>query len=386
MRLASSFFWFILLGSAATAQPSPPPKAGLTIPEGRFDTLSRPLQPGDQIEIHIFTLPDLEKTYQIRADGTLYHPFAGEVPAAGKTMAELERLLAQRFKKQIKTPGFRVALTSMAEAEAAVLGEVRNQGKFRFAAGTSVMDLIAQAGGISDKADRDSAILLRGGKEIRLNLGDGHQGELSKLLVRSGDILYINRGKRVGVAGEVQTKGVYAIGSSSPNSVEEAIKSAGGATDTAALNRVQIIRPSLAEPITVDMLNPKSAASVVLQDGDTVVIPPRRAVILGAVGKQGALPLTGKETLVEVVSLAGVSSGRLDAVVVVRAPDVVAGNDKKEVYDLENSLNQGNATVNVPIHDGDLVFVPPKDPNSRGLLENGGMLNLLLMARSFFSF
>ena len=359
--------------------------AGAQIPgKDQMDPGARLLQPGDTLEINILTLPEVEKKYPIRADGTFFHPLAGEVVASGKTLKQLEALLRQRFSKELRKPAFRVGVTAMAETDAAVLGEVKLQGKYKFAPGTSVMDLLALAGGVTDKADLDGAVILRSGKQIPLNLGPAGQAELSALVVRKGDIIYVNRGRRVGVSGEVQAKGIYAVSSKSVNPVEDAIKAAGGATETGALNRVQVIRPSLAKPIEVDLLNPEAASKVVLEDGDTVVLPPRRAVVLGAVSKPGAVPLIGKETLLDVVSIAGIEKGKIDALVVVRAADLAAGSNKKEVYNLEGTFSEGNPVVSVPIRDGDVVFVPAK--GEEGLLSNPtGLMSILVMARSLFA-
>jgi polysaccharide export outer membrane protein len=393
--MRSLFCSLAILGSLGlTAQAEPPATAGttgstLTIPEG-FDSQSRPLQPGDRLEINIFSLPDLERQYQIRADGTFYHTYAGEVQASGKTLKQVNAILTQRFKKQLRSPEFRIGVVQMAEAEATVTGEVHNTGKFKFGPGTSVIDLIAMAGGLSDKADRDSAVLHRAGKEIPLNLNPSGQAEMARMMVRSGDIIFINRGKRVNMFGEVQTKGQYTIGSKSANPIEEAIKAAGGMTDSAALNRIMVRRASLGDnPILVNYLNPQDVAKIALEDGDTITVPARSVVVLGAVNRQGALPLTGKETLMDVVSQAGVGQARLDSVVVVRCEDVMAGNDKKEVYNLEKFFTEGSregAAINIPIHDGDMVFLPQKEASTGGLFGGGNLLSLLVMARSLFAF
>ena len=368
----------LLIQTLAWSQPPIIPQWEAINPQKRV------LQKGDQLEIHLVSLPDTEKKYTVRADGTFFHPLAGEIQASGKTLQQVEAILAQRLKRELRNPAFRIGLTSLADAEAAVMGEVRSQGKFKFAAGTSVMDLLAQAGGLSEKADKDSAIIWREGKEIEINLNPAGLNELSRMQVRNGDILYVNRGKRVGVSGEVQAKGIYSVSTKSVNSVEDAVKAAGGATESAALSRVQIIRPSLAAPILVNLLDPAEAGKIILQDGDTVLVPARRAVILGAVGKQGILPLNGSESLVDVVSQAGVSQGNLAAVVVIRAADVQASTDKKEIYNLEGNFQEGQQTVRVPIQDGDVVFVPPKAENN--LLTGGSsLMQMLFMARSLFS-
>ncbi len=345
----------------------------------------RILQPGDQLEINIFTLPEVEKKYQIRADGTFFHPFAGEVAASGKTLAQLEGLLRQRFTKELKKPAFRIGVTTMAETDCAVLGEVRNQGKFKIAPGSSVMDLLAQAGGVTEKADLDGAVILRAGKSLPIDLGPKGQAELSRLAVQKGDIVYVNRGKRVGVSGEVQSKGIYVVSSKSINPVEEAVKAAGGATEAGALNRVQIIRPSLSQPIEVNLLDPAVASKIPLEDGDTVMLPARRVVVLGAVTKPGALNLVGKESLVDVVSTAGLSKAKLDAVVVIRSKDVLAGSDKKEIYNLDSSFKEGNAMVTVPVQDGDVVYVPTLEEGAGLMSSASGLMTILYMARSLFA-
>lgn len=366
----------IPVANAAPEGPSPVPS--------RVDATTRRLHAGDQLEIHIATLPEIEKKYTIRADGTFFHPFAGEVPAAGKTLTELQALLRQRFSRQLRNPSFRIGLTSTADAEVAVLGEVKVQGKVRFTEGASVMEVLAQAGGLTEKADPDTAVLWRSGRGIKVNLSPSAQGDLSKMLVENGDILYINKGRRVGVSGEVQQKGVYAIGSEVTNPVAEAIKNAGGALETAALNRVQIIRATLPQPLLVNLLD-ASKERLVLEDGDMVLVPPRRAAILGAVAKQGAVSLTGKETILDVISQVGVNQGRLDQVVVIRAADVASGTDKKEVLNLSGSLSEGEKpVVNTPIFDGDVVYVPPKDANQGLFNSPNGLMNLLLIGRSLF--
>lgn len=349
------------------------------------DSADRLLQPGDQLEINILTLPEVEKKYQVRADGTFFHPYAGELKVAGMNLQKVEKLLRERFSKQLRNPEFRVGITTMADGDAAVLGEVRSQGKVKFSAGCTLLELLAQAGGVTEKADVDGAVLLRSGKQIPLNLGREGQPELARMHVQKGDILFVNRGRRIGVSGEVQAKGIYVIGSKSANGVQDAIKAAGGATELGALNRAQVIRPSLSKPIEVDLLNPTQSAAVQLEDGDTVLLPSRRAVVLGAVGKPGPVTLVGTETLLDVLSMAGLNDkARLSSLIVIRAADVNSGGNKKEVYNIQDTFSEDKAQASIPIRDGDVVFVPTQEEN--GMFSSNNILSVLLMARSMFAF
>jgi polysaccharide export outer membrane protein len=375
---------------AAPPTPPAPVKPAESIPS-RLDANTHVLQPGDQIEVHVFSMPELEKVYQIRADGSFFHPLVGEVQARGMTLSQLELALKPRISKELKRSNFRLGLHSLAEAEASVLGEVHSQGMFKFAPGSSALDLIAHAGGLTNKADLDGAVVLREGKRIELDLTKQNQAALSNFLIQSGDVIYIHPGKRVGVSGEVHEKGLYAV-SFRNGTIADAIKAAGGATGSAALNRVLINRPSLAKPLEVNLLVKASIDPELLKDGDTVVVPARRAVVLGAVDKAGPVNLTGQENLCDVISAVGTSRGRLDQIVVIRADQVTRSDPNgenaapnKEEYNLEKFFAEGTGKPEVALNDGDVVFVPSKDqPND--LLSTNGLMNIMFMARSFLSF
>jgi polysaccharide biosynthesis/export protein len=53
--------------------------------------------PLDVLDVTVFKVPDLDKTVQVKADGTIIYPLIGEVPAAGKTARELARDLEHRL-------------------------------------------------------------------------------------------------------------------------------------------------------------------------------------------------------------------------------------------------------------------------------------------------
>lgn len=386
MFLRKPLAFLLLLSGTLAAQPG---GGGGSYIDPRYNAAQRKLQAGDVLEINVFSLPELEKKYSVRADGTLFHPFAGQVAASGKTLTQLELELKKRLTRQLKQPAFRLSLSSMGDGEAAVLGEVHAQGKFKFVPGSSVMDLLAQAGGVSEKADLDGAVILRAGQKITLDLSPAHQAELSRMEVQAGDILYVNRGLRIGVSGEIQNNGVYALSAKSMHPLEDSIKAAGGAKETAALHRVQIVRPGLPKALEVNLLKPEEVAKITLEDGDMVVVPPRKAVVLGAVTKAGAIPLNGNESLVDVLSVAGLSSASIESVVVIRAENVRAAQaDQKEVYNLKEGLGQGQPLVYVPIHDGDLVYVPTKEQDTGGMFGPAGqsLMSILVMARSLFAF
>lgn len=344
------------------------------------------LQPGDKLEIQIDSLGETEKIYQIRADGLINHPVAGEIKASGRRLKDVEDALRTRLEFCLKRPSFRLGIFSVAEIEASALGEVRNQGKFPVNAGANILDLLALAGGPSPKADLETAILIRDEKEIPLSLAIENKKELSKLKLVNGDMLVLTAGKRISVQGEVREPGTFSVSYRSKDPVEDALRSAGGTKETAALNRVQISRPSMRKPTVVD-LNVREDGHikipVEIEDGDIITVQPNRCVVVGGVDKQGQVILTGNETLFDIVSASGTSHGRLDEVVVIRAADVEAGGDKRETYNLEEAFTDSKSIPKVPIYDGDVVYVPSAEVGGNGIWN---LLSIVGMARNFFAF
>jgi polysaccharide export outer membrane protein len=63
------------------------------------------IAPLDVLDVTVFKVPDLSKTVQVEADGTITYPLIGQVPAAGKTAHELARHLEQKLgDKYLRSP------------------------------------------------------------------------------------------------------------------------------------------------------------------------------------------------------------------------------------------------------------------------------------------
>lgn len=382
MKLASRFV-AALLGLSTLAP------AALAKQEEGFRRISVPpnylLKPGDKLEIVVDSLPEAESVYQIRSDGSIQHPVAGEIKAAGKQLFELQKVLHQRFAQCLRKPTFKLGIYSVAELEVSVVGEVNRQGMFLMNSGASVLDLLAQAGGITNRADVSDCVLLRNEQKIAVDMRD--RTALGQVKLSNGDVLMINPGKRVSVTGEVREPGQFTVSFKSPDPIGDALVLAGGTKETAALHRVLLVRPTLRKPIVMNLneRDEKGALkqAVEIQDGDTISVMPLRCAVLGGVDKPGQVVLSGNETLFDIVSAVGSSRGRLDEVVVIRAADVEAGTDKRETYNLQEAFSDLKSIPKVPIHDGDVVFVPPQDPG--GGFNVWGIMNAVWMARSLFA-
>ena len=88
---------------------------------------------------------------RVSQQGMIVVPLVGEVAVKGKTPAEVEQELATRYTKYIRNPQVGI-LVSEYRQRASVMGAVQKPGVFELTGPKSVIDLVALAGGITEKA------------------------------------------------------------------------------------------------------------------------------------------------------------------------------------------------------------------------------------------
>ena len=105
-----------------------------------------PIGPGDLVEVSVLSRPELSRAYRVRPDGLISLHIIGGVEAAGRTPAELERLLEQRLGEAFEG----IASTTVEVAEyrpVFVDGHVAAPGAYAFRPGLTVAAAVALAGG-----------------------------------------------------------------------------------------------------------------------------------------------------------------------------------------------------------------------------------------------
>jgi polysaccharide export outer membrane protein len=226
------------------------------------------LGPGDSVSIQIFGQPDITNIY-VGDDGTLNVPLAGPVPVGGSSPVEA----AQRVAKALKAGGYfvdphvTILVTQSRSQLVSVLGEVQTAGRYVITPRTTVVDLLAQAGGVKDTA-AEVGYLLRPNASgrvdritVSLNGISTAQGAVPNQTLMGGDSLVVPRAEHFFVYGEVTTPGMYRL---EPNmSVMQAIARAGGVTARGSERRIQvkrqgkdgqikIFKPKAVDPVQAD--------------------------------------------------------------------------------------------------------------------------------------
>lgn len=127
------------------------------------DKVAYHLSPGDRLKLEVFGEEGLSGEYVINDQGHIGLPMAGDIPAAGRTLAELRQelttLLGQQYVRNAK-----VNLDIVSYRPIYILGEVQRPGEYEYVEGMSIYGLVAKAGGFTFRANEE-VVFIRHGKE-----------------------------------------------------------------------------------------------------------------------------------------------------------------------------------------------------------------------------
>jgi polysaccharide export outer membrane protein len=138
--------------------------------------------PGDEIEITVFSAPELNRVVTVGPDGRVALPLIGAVRAADLTAEELHDALVAAYATQLRTPELSVTPRSYHSRQVFVGGEVARPGVYEMPAQIDAFQAVALAGGFLPSARRgDVLVLSRAGGESRVT-----EVDLSPRAMRAG--------------------------------------------------------------------------------------------------------------------------------------------------------------------------------------------------------
>jgi polysaccharide export outer membrane protein len=155
------------------------------------------LQPGDVLIVSVWKETDLQNDVVIRPDGGMSFALAGEVHAAGHTVAELTSLLETRVRKFIPDAVVTVSVKSATGNRVYVIGKVNHPGDFPLNRPTDVMQALSLAGGATPFANTNKIRILRrdGARQssIAFRYSDVEHGRRleQNILLQSGDTVVV---------------------------------------------------------------------------------------------------------------------------------------------------------------------------------------------------
>jgi len=115
----------------------------------------------DELEIIVWTQPQLSGKVIVASDGTIAMPLIGRVPAAGLTPDLLKADLEKRYARFVHGASATVRVTDPASHVFYVLGEVNKPGVYKLHSSEVLSQALAEAGGLGQFADASKIRILR---------------------------------------------------------------------------------------------------------------------------------------------------------------------------------------------------------------------------------
>lgn len=165
----------------------------------RADAPAYHVNPGDILIVNVWNEKDLSQEVLVRPDGMISIPLAGQVPAGGFSVSEVEKNLADALSKYMKDkPSVTVSIKDTRGYNIYILGKVNKPGQFPINQPTDVMQALAMAGGLNPYAAENNINILRRDsngvqKSIRFRYSDVKAGDelQTNILLQSGDIVVV---------------------------------------------------------------------------------------------------------------------------------------------------------------------------------------------------
>jgi protein involved in polysaccharide export with SLBB domain len=142
---------------------------------------------GDRILLHVWGEPTWSDSLLVGPDGDIVLPRIGQYHAAGLDPVALRDTIQHRLAAFLRDSSVDVVVLR----RVAVLGAVRKPDVYYVDAVSTLRDVLARAGGLSDDADPNRVEISRGGSRTRLGKWDAIAATV--IPIRSGDEVQVGR-------------------------------------------------------------------------------------------------------------------------------------------------------------------------------------------------
>lgn len=241
----------VLAGQAAVPPQAPDPAKPAPTPQGppSFNAVYQ-IGPTDVLGIKVFNEDNLSNTYTVDSDGSITFPLIGRVQVAGKTTRQIEEHITKTLDADfIRRPQVSVEIATYRARSIYVIGEVRNPGRYSIQGPQTLLEVIAHAGSTTPTAS--NTIIVQRYKD--------------------------------GIAAAISAPALP------------------GDTGSAEVMRVSL----------EDLREGRLTANILLQDNDTIIVPPaERYYVSGFVKQPGSFVLRNEMTVRQAIAEAGGISER----------------------------------------------------------------------------
>lgn len=158
----------LAMGALAAGCATQPPAGTLPPVSGALEAETLPdnyvIGPLDQLQIFVWRNPELSTSVAVRPDGRITIPLISDLPAAGKTPAQLAEDIKARLAEFITTPVVQVIVGSFSgplSQQVRVVGAAARPQAIPYRANMTLLDVMIAAGGLTEFAAGNRARLIR---------------------------------------------------------------------------------------------------------------------------------------------------------------------------------------------------------------------------------
>lgn len=341
------------------------------------------LGPDDVLSIQVINFPELcVPQVTVPSDGRITVPvLTSEVVVAGKTTAQVARMLQADWSKYYNGVFVSVTLTQRRHQSVQVYGSVAHPAGVDYQPGLRLSAALAAAGGAAENGDLSHVTLTHPNGTIQ-TVDVTLAGPASDIVLGPSDAVYVPLGhQQVSVLGEVAKPGSYDY--KNKMTVLDALKDADNVNlPTADLTHATLRHAGATSLLNLDALlkGGQTADNLMLAPGDSIFIPllHNRIYVDGAVRNPGYYAFKPGDRLQDAIDGSGgtiVGESDLKKVTVVHQ-DKAANTVAPQTVNYGNFVERGDITANVPLQPYDAIYIPIKGTHINALQALGGIVGI----------
>ena len=117
--------------------------------------------PADVLDISVWKEPDVSRAVPVRPDGKITMPLLGDLQASGETPQKLQEEIQRGLQAYISVPAVTVTVQEVRSLKFNIVGQINKPGTYPLSESMTVLDAIAEAGGLGIYAKSNSIYVLR---------------------------------------------------------------------------------------------------------------------------------------------------------------------------------------------------------------------------------
>ena len=222
--------------------------ASFAFADDKLISTNSPLGAGDTVLLRVYGQSDMDGTVYVGDDGTLSVPLAGPILVAGLSPNDA----AHRIEKALSdgnflnNPHVTIVVSQSKSQRVTVLGEVHSPGRFPIESRSTILDVLALAGGLTENAG-DTVFVLHPEQDetvtrrvINLHEITQKPDQAVDRTISAGESIYVPRADVFYVYGAVTSPNSYRLDPGM--TVRQAIARAGGVSARGSSSRIDIER------------------------------------------------------------------------------------------------------------------------------------------------